>query len=299
MKNKKIISLTAMSLVMGTTIATANADSLKEKFHNPVAVSEDIQAEAVALKSGDYASWKTAVENGGNFKILENINESNFAKYAEAFRLRESGDMDGSKAIMDALGIKEPERGGGMAKELELSLDDEQALELAVENADFDAWKTVLEKIKNDKLDEYLTEENFNIIVRAYKLQASGDRSGAMGLLDDANIPGFMLMFGDKKMHGGPEDANGADESKREALMAAYESGDYTSWKSLMDERGGGKVLEIVNAGNFAQFAKAKILQSEGKMSEAKEILDGLGFPFQERGERSMMQKPALATVAN
>jgi len=81
--------------------------------------------------------------------------------------------------------------------------------------------------------------------------------------------------------------------------MAAYESGDYTSWKSLMDERGGGKVLEIVNADNFAQFAKAKILQSEGKMSEAKEILDELGFPFQERGERPMMQKPALATAAN
>lgn len=282
-----------MSLVMGSTIATANAGSLGQKFHNPVAISEDIQAEMAALQSGGYESWKIAVEKSGQSQILEVINADNFAKYAEAFRLRASGDMDGARAIMDELGISQPERGGGMGKRLDLPQEDQQTLELAIENTNYNAWKTVMEKVDKDKIKEYLTEEKFNLIVRAYKLQASGNRSGAKTLLDDSDIPEFMLMFGEK-MHGGRGETDSMDESKQAALTNTYESGGYAGWKTLMEERGGGKILEFVNAYNFSQFAKAKLLQSEGKMAEAKVILDELGFPFQERGARPM-GKPAFA----
>lgn len=282
-----------MSLVMGSTIATANADSIIKRFHNHVGVSENIQAEKQALQSGDYQTWKAAARKSGNTKILETINEGNFAKYVEAFNLRESGDLDGAKAIMEELGIKEPPRGGGMMKGLNLPEEDMTTLELAIENTDYNAWKTVMEKVDNDRIREYLTEEKFNLIVRAHKLQASGDRAGAKTLLDDSDIPGFMLMFGEK-MHGDRGETDSMDESKQAALMAAYSSSDFASWKALMEERGGGKILEIVNADNFAEFAQAKILQSEGKISEAKAILDEMGFPFQERGGRSMGQ-PAFA----
>lgn len=289
MKNKKIIGLTAMSLVMGTTIATASADSLRERFRVPVGVSENMQAEAEALKSGNYDSWKAAVESCGNTKLLESVNESNFTKYVEAFNLRESGDMEGAKVIMDELGIEAPHWGeGGMMRGLGLLTVDREALVSAIQNADYGSWKTVMEKAESDKSGEYLTEDKFNIIVRAYKLQASGNRSGAKTLLDESNIPESMLMFGEKKMRAGRGEMKAADESKHEAIEATFKSGNFEGWKALVEERGGGKVLEIVNADNFSQFSQAKLLQEEGKMTEAKEILDELGFPFQERGSGSM-----------
>lgn len=298
MKNKKkIISMTAMSLVMGSAVATANADSIMAKFREPMGISsENRQAEDEALKNADFASWKSAVENCGRTEILDIINESNFARYAEAFKLRESGDMDGSRAIMEELGIKAPQRGGGMMKGSDMSQADRETLESALENSDYNAWKTVMEKANTES--ELLTEEKFNILVRAYKLQSSGDRSGAMDLLDNSDIPGFMLMMGEGKMHGGRGDMEGErnNDSNHEAMMATYESGDFASWKALVEERGGGKILEVVNADNFAEFAKAKILQSEGNMDEAKSILDGLGFPFQERGMRSMKSPVPIAS---
>ena len=145
---------------------------------------------------------------------------------------------------------------------------------------------------------ELLTEEKFNILVRAYKLQSSGDRSGAMDLLDNSDIPGFMLMAGEGNRHKGRGNMKGEgyNSSNHEAMMATYESGDFAIWKALMEERGGGKILEVINADNFAEFAKAKILQSEGNMDEAKAILDSLGFPFQERGTRAM-GRASLSTV--
>lgn len=295
MKNKKkIISMTAMSLVMGSAVATANADSIMAKFREPMGISiESRQAEDEALKNADFASWKSAVESSGRTEILETINESNFARYVEAFKLRENGDMDGARAIMEELGIKEPEH-GGMMKGFDIAQADRETLESALENSDYNAWKTVMEKTSIEA--GLLTEEKFNILVRAYKLQASGDRSGAMDLLDNSDIPGCMLMMGGGKMHGGRGDMEGEDESNHEAITAAYENGDFASWKALIEERGGGKILEVINADNFAEFAKAKMLQSEGKMDEAKAILDDLGLPFQERGARAM-GRPALAAV--
>ncbi|MFA7169374.1 MAG: hypothetical protein WC178_00800 [Candidatus Paceibacterota bacterium] len=222
MKNKKIIGLTAVSLVMCSAVISANAsnEATGQKRMSAENFSEEhYRAEKIAVESGDYASWKAAVETCGNTKILENVTEENFARFAEAFKLRESGDLDGSKAIMEELGI-------------------------------------------NPVMGE----------------NQRGER-------------------GEMKMQ---------DKDNHEAVDEAIESGDYETWKSLMDERGGGKILEIVNADNFSQFAEAKILQSEDKMEEAKAILDELGFPFQERkaqkrgmGMRGAAAPAEYATASN
>lgn len=295
MKNKKkIISLTAMSLVLGSTIATANAaDSFRNGLGKIAGISrEGRQAEMQALENGDFAAWKIAVESSGHTEILSTINEGNFARYAEAFNLEKNGDREGAQSIMRELGIKMPERGdGGAMRKIDASEEDREALELAVENSDYDAWRVVMEKVKNDDIEQYLTEENFNIIVRAYKLRASGDRSGAMDLLDGSDIPGFLMMLCEDKPEGGRGEA---DETRRAAIEATYESGDYEAWKALMEERGG-KILEYVTADNFAEYAHAKLLQEDGQMDEAKTILDELGFPFQERGQRRMGAVPATA----
>jgi len=80
--------------------------------------------------------------------------------------------------------------------------------------------------------------------------------------------------------------AEGSAGADREALNAAYEAADYDAWKALMSARGG-KILELINADNFARFAEAKLLQSSGKDEEAEAIMDELGLPFHGKGARS------------
>ncbi len=273
MENKKIVSLAIMSVVMGAYIATASAEGVCERPGDPAAFSEIVRAEREALRSGDYRRWKSAVESSGQTEILGMINESNFARFSRAFALCENGDMAGAEAIIEEL------EGAGLAKsgirkDLELSREDRESLELALVNGDYGAWKNLMEEAGNGGWGRYLTEENFNVAVRAYKIAKSGNRARAIGILDDGDVPRFLLAADGKEERGG---------GRLPAAMAAYENGDYAAWKSLMEERGGGKILEIVDADNFAEFARAKLLQCRGRAGEAKDILDGLGFPFAER----------------
>lgn len=289
MKNKKIISLTAMSLVLGSTMATANAaNSVTARLQKPAGFSienDDRQAARAAIESGDFAAWVAAVESGGNRQLLEMVTADNFSRYAEAVKLREAGDAEGARTILEELGLSGMEPGGpGMhGRGIDVSEEEMEALELAIKNSDYNAWKTVVEKVQEEQAQEFLTEENFQVLVRAYKLKASGDAAGAMTLLRDSNIPGFLLMPGEVR-HGNRGEGGEGSEENHAAILAAYQSGDYAAWKAIIDERGGGKIAELVTADNFAQFAKAKVLQSEGKRDEARAILDDLGFPFQERG---------------
>lgn len=292
MKNKKIIGLTAMSLVLGSTIATADAAGrIATRPAVPAGISqEDFRAEKAAIESGNYSAWKSIVEKHGNAKILEVISESNFAKYAEAFKLRESGDVEGSRAIVEELGLKDPgEKVGDGAHGMPVSKDTRDAIESAIKNADYNAWKVAIENLPQQDKAESATEDQFNILVEAYKLKESGDMDSAMKLLRDNNIPGGMFLGGERGRGG--DEIQGVD---REALMETYKNKDYSAWKALMGERGG-KILEIINEDNFSKFAEAKVLQSEGKDKEARVIFKELGLPFQDRGQKP--EKPADASA--
>ncbi len=64
---------------------------------------------------------------------------------------------------------------------------------------------------------------------------------------------------------------------EREALMdKAFESNDFVAWSELMNGRG--RVTQVVNANNFAQFAKAHQLAEEGRIHEANQIRQNLGL---------------------
>jgi len=63
---------------------------------------------------------------------------------------------------------------------------------------------------------------------------------------------------------------------RHEAMTKAFENKDYNAWKSLMQGRG--RVMQIINAQNFARFAEAHKLALEGKTSEANKIKTELGL---------------------
>ena len=65
-------------------------------------------------------------------------------------------------------------------------------------------------------------------------------------------------------------------EERHQEMEQAFENNDYNAWKNLM--QGKGKVIQVVNEGNFARFAEAHKLAEEGKMDEAKQIRTELGL---------------------
>ena len=64
----------------------------------------------------------------------------------------------------------------------------------------------------------------------------------------------------------------------RQAILEAIENNDYEAWKSLMEEKGKGKITEIITEENFAKFVEMHQLMQEGKYEEAKELRKELGL---------------------
>lgn len=69
---------------------------------------------------------------------------------------------------------------------------------------------------------------------------------------------------------------------RHDAMEAAFEAGDYSAWKELMS--GKGRVIQVVNEGNFTKFAEAHELAENGDIAGAKEIRAELGLGQGGRG---------------
>ncbi len=63
-----------------------------------------------AVEANDFAAFKTATANSPMAGKIDT--EAEFAKLVEAHELREAGDHDGARVIMEELGLKGPGMGG-------------------------------------------------------------------------------------------------------------------------------------------------------------------------------------------
>ena len=63
---------------------------------------------------------------------------------------------------------------------------------------------------------------------------------------------------------------------RHEAMEKAFETGDYDTWKNLM--QGNGRASQIVNKDNFSKFAEAHELMEQDKTAEAQKIRQELGL---------------------
>lgn len=61
-----------------------------------------------AVSAGDFNAFAEAAP-----KFAGNVTEANFGQLQQAHALREAGDHEGARAIMDSLGIQPPHRGQG------------------------------------------------------------------------------------------------------------------------------------------------------------------------------------------
>lgn len=85
-------------------ITQAEAD---EKLARHAERKERRDAVHTAIENNDYSAWATAVAGTPR---AEGIDATNFSRLVEAHTLREAGDRDGARAILDELGIKPPHK---------------------------------------------------------------------------------------------------------------------------------------------------------------------------------------------
>ncbi len=67
---------------------------------------------------------------------------------------------------------------------------------------------------------------------------------------------------------------------RHDQMEKAFDAGDYNAWKKTMGDQGG-RVMQVINAQNFSQFAKAHQLAEQGKTAEANAIRAELGLGLQ------------------
>jgi hypothetical protein len=66
-------------------------------------------------------------------------------------------------------------------------------------------------------------------------------------------------------------------QERHELMTEVFESKNYDAWKELMSNNKG-RVTKVINADNFADFAKAHELAKNGDIDGANEIRSKLGF---------------------
>ena len=106
-KTKKVIlGLGTLALVLGVSGAitsTANAYRGDPSVKGPNYSVERHTAMEKAFETNDYLAWKNLMSNQG--KVTQIINKDNYAKFAEAHKLAEKGDLEGAKKIRQELGL--------------------------------------------------------------------------------------------------------------------------------------------------------------------------------------------------
>ena len=116
MKKTLIIAAIALIITAGT-VSLVDAQ-MKDRVNKPELTAEmEVEREAHRaemkaqreemqniMETGTFEEWKALVESRP--RMTDYITTDNFAKFQEAHKLKQAGDLEGAKKIMDELGIE-------------------------------------------------------------------------------------------------------------------------------------------------------------------------------------------------
>lgn len=106
MKKRKIIALSAVTAAilasgfMYSPVMAAQVGQGKKMVSYSATQASELEK---AIENNDYATWKGLMKGRG--KLAQLINENNFAKYAEAYKLVKEGKYKEANAIRKELGF--------------------------------------------------------------------------------------------------------------------------------------------------------------------------------------------------
>lgn len=149
-----------------------------------------------------------------------------------------------------------------------------EAMEEAVENNDYNAWKELVPE--RGKMADIITEENFKKFSDMHKLAEAGKTDEAKAMAQELGLKGAGgcgMMAGGQACGGGL--GRGVSRESMEAARTAIEKNDYNAWKAAVGDNG---IAEKINADNFSKLVEAHKLMQDGKYDEAKTIREELGL---------------------
>ena len=152
-----------------------------------------------AIANKDYASWQKLMSEK-SAKLVEFITEENFDKIVSLREAMESGDTETAKQLqteldMPMFGLEKTGRGmhGNMMVE-KINSEDHEAIQQALENNDYDAWKNLM---GDSPMAEKITADNFSKLVESHKLTQEGKFDEAKQIKEELG-----LQFGRYGMRG-------------------------------------------------------------------------------------------------
>jgi hypothetical protein len=105
-KTKIILGMSTLALVATALLSSREAVAYQGDYikTGPNCTSERHEEMTTALENNDYATWEGLMEGRG--RVTQVINESNFARFAEAHRLASEGKYEEADAIREELGLR-------------------------------------------------------------------------------------------------------------------------------------------------------------------------------------------------
>jgi len=180
-----VLSLTVTGGVAALTNAAPGNNGSQSQisnrrfFHPGKEMRENFDAIKEAIANNDYEAWKTAMSD--HPKAEEFVNEETFAKMVEAYQLREAGDLEGAREIMEQLGLPHP----GMRHHGPHG-EHGQAVHDAIEAGDYQAWADAMQN--HPDAAELVNEETFNKLMEAHQLMEDGDKDGAKEIFESLGL---------------------------------------------------------------------------------------------------------------
>jgi hypothetical protein len=115
--NKKSIVIGAVALILGGLAMSPGAVEAYQGdpgVQGPRYTAERHEAMEQAFENNDYNAWKKLMS--GKSRVTQGITKENFARFAEAHKLAEAGNIEGAKAIRQELGLGQGNRGQGTGR---------------------------------------------------------------------------------------------------------------------------------------------------------------------------------------
>lgn len=104
--NKTILGIGIMALVLGASgLITSNIEAYQgDPTVKGPDCSEERHTEMLkAFETKNYTVWKDLMEGKG--RVTEVVNKDNFARFAEAHKVAQGGDIEGAKKIRQEIGL--------------------------------------------------------------------------------------------------------------------------------------------------------------------------------------------------
>lgn len=154
------------------------------------------------------------------------------------------------------------------------SEENRESLHTSIENGDYETWSALMDAqgdYIHDTIDEFNSQETFDLIQEAQELAESGDLKGAKELMNEASIPPMMAGARGHKGEGHGKRGGKHMSEEFKAVKEALANEDYDAWAAAM-EAVGGRMADDINEEEYEHMLEVHELMEAGDKEGAREL---------------------------